>query len=111
MAAGWHASAIFDDTDPDARSAGSIHQTPENRGHMAAVDFTRVTTEVGDILAMLAAQPSAAFFETGVARVATDWLRQRGVAVERDTYGNLLAQAGGNDGPPLVLMAHMDHPG
>jgi putative aminopeptidase FrvX len=78
---------------------------------MAEVSFAQVTAELGDILAMLAAQPAAAFFETGVARVATDWLRQRGVAIERDAYGNLLAQAGGNDGPPLVLVAHMDHPG
>ncbi len=78
---------------------------------MADVNHARVTAELGDILALLAAQPSAAFFETGVARVATEWLRQRGVAVERDAYGNLLARAGGDEGPPLVLMAHMDHPG
>ncbi len=78
---------------------------------MAEERFARVTAEVGDILAMLAAEPAAAFFEAGVARVATAWLRRRGVAVERDAYGNLLARAGGANGPPLVLMAHMDHPG
>jgi endoglucanase len=78
---------------------------------MTGGGIEQVTAELGDILAMLAAQPSAAFYETRVARVATAWLRARGVAVERDAYGNLLARAGGTAGTPLVLVAHLDHPG
>jgi putative aminopeptidase FrvX len=77
---------------------------------MADNPHAAITAELHHILAMLAAQPSAAFHEAGVARVATTWLRERGVAVERDTYGNLLARAGGRTGSPVVLVAHMDHP-
>ena len=78
---------------------------------MSKIPWAQITAELGEILGMLAAQPAAAFYETGVARAATAWLRQRRVAVERDAYGNLLARAGGQAGAPLVLVAHMDHPG
>jgi endoglucanase len=72
--------------------------------------------ELGELLAALAAQPSVSFHEAGVARVARVWLGARGVAVEADEYGNLLARAGGRARrrggvPPLVLVAHLDHPG
>ena len=66
--------------------------------------------QLGDILALLAAQPSASFHEAGVARAVRAWLGERRIAVEADAYGNLLARAGGQRGAPLVLVAHMDHP-
>ena len=66
--------------------------------------------QLGDILGLLAAQPSASYHEAGVARAAREWLQGRRIAVEADAYGNLLARSGGRSGPPLVLVAHMDHP-
>jgi endoglucanase len=72
---------------------------------------------LAEVLALLAAQPSVSFHEAGVARAARAWLEARGIAVEADAYGNLLAHAGGPrkptpaTPPPLVLVAHLDHPG
>jgi endoglucanase len=69
-----------------------------------------IADQLGEILARLAAQPSASFYELGAARAARTWLEARGVAVEADRYGNLLASAGGGTGAPLVVVAHLDHP-
>ncbi|MBX5493184.1 MAG: hypothetical protein IRZ14_18695 [Chloroflexi bacterium] len=71
----------------------------------------QVEAQLGEILAGLAARPAVAFHEQAVARFASDWLVARGVSVEPDEYGNLLARVGGGEGPPLVLVAHLDHPG
>ncbi len=78
---------------------------------MTPTDLDALSAELGDILARLAAEPAVAFHEHGVARAAARWLRARGVAVECDAYGNLLARVAGGRGAPLVLVAHMDHPG
>jgi putative aminopeptidase FrvX len=78
---------------------------------MSPTTIERIEAELGEIMALLAAQPSAAFYEQGVAEAARGWLRARGVRVEADSYGNLLAHAGRKAGAPLVIVAHMDHPG
>jgi endoglucanase len=71
---------------------------------------TAVADQLGDIMALLAAQPSASFYELGVARAARAWLAAHRVRVEADRFGNLLAFAGGTVGAPLVVVAHLDHP-
>jgi putative aminopeptidase FrvX len=75
-----------------------------------AATATAIVDQLGEILARLAAQPSASFYELGAARAARTWLEARRIPVEADRYGNLLASAGGKAGAPLVLVAHLDHP-
>ncbi|HLI29441.1 MAG TPA: hypothetical protein VKZ60_20430 [Chloroflexota bacterium] len=71
----------------------------------------RVEAELGEILAALAARPAVAFHEQAVAGWARDWLLARGIPVAADEFGNLLARVDGRGGPPLALVAHLDHPG
>ena len=67
---------------------------------------------VVQILHRLAVQPTAPLHEHGVARVATAIARGYGASVRRDGYGNLVvAPPGARRGPPIWLVAHMDHPG
>ena len=64
------------------------------------------------ILERLARQPSVPFHEHGVSREAAAIAREGGAAVRRDQYGNLIVRRPGRRrGPPLWLVAHMDHPG
>lgn len=81
------------------------------RGDDELPPVERVEAELGEILAALAARPAVAFHEQAVAGWARDWLLARGIPVEADEYGNLLARVGGRGGPPLALVAHLDHPG
>src|SRR5204863_4326626 len=98
---------------PRGAAAGDFVVTPAPNGsrEMMPTAVERVEAELGEIMALLAAQPSVAFYEQGVAEAARGWLWARGVRVEADGYGNLLARAGGTTGAPLVVVAHMDHPG
>jgi len=66
-----------------------------------------------DILSRLAAEPSVAFWESGVASAITSTLAGLGLDYSVDAYGNIIARLQGQDptAPPLALMAHMDHPG
>lgn len=65
------------------------------------------------ILSRLGAQPATAFHEAAVAQTVKAALWDLGVAFRTDDFGNLLARVPGqrSDGPPLALVAHLDHPG
>jgi len=64
------------------------------------------------ILEPLARQPTAPFHEDGVRAEAARIAREGGASVRHDSYGNLIvAPPGGRTGPPIWLVAHMDHPG
>ncbi len=55
--------------------------------------------------------PTAAGREEHVVAWIEAWTRERDLTLERDAHGNLsITGAGGEDGPPLVLQAHLDHP-
>jgi endoglucanase len=56
--------------------------------------------------------PAAPYHEAGVRAVVELICAENGLACERDDFGNVLVRLGGKaDGRPLVLAAHMDHPG
>ena len=73
-------------------------------------------------MARLAAQPSVAYWERGVASAVMAILgeiesgispERPGIEVDQDSYGNIIARLPGGDSSvePLALVAHMDHPG
>ncbi|MGI8915997.1 MAG: hypothetical protein ACR2JY_19870 [Chloroflexota bacterium] len=64
------------------------------------------------VLAEVAGIPTAPFHEGGVARHMEAALRAFGFVVRQDRFGNLLARyRRGREARPVVLVAHMDHPG
>ncbi len=64
------------------------------------------------ILERLARQPTAPFHEHGVRAEATRIAREAGALVRKDASGNLIVSPPGRRrGPPMWLVAHMDHPG
>ena len=65
-----------------------------------------------DILETLCLQPTVSFHERGVAREISRILHDAGIDTGVDRWGNVSASLAGNeDLPPLVFVAHMDHPG
>ena len=64
------------------------------------------------ILERLARQPAAPLHEEGVAHEAAAVARASGARARADPFGNLvLTPPGTARGPPIWLVAHMDHPG
>jgi endoglucanase len=67
------------------------------------------------IAAGLAAQPTATRLEHAPARWVREFAaRSDGLSLDEDRYGNLVVRTperGRASGPPLVLVAHLDHPG
>ena len=60
----------------------------------------------------LLTQPTAPYHEHAVRQVVIEYCRGLGLRVERDRVGNVLVKyRRGTTKPPLVFMAHMDHPG
>lgn len=56
--------------------------------------------------------PAAPYHEAGVRAVVELICAENGLACERDPFGNVLVRLGNKSlGRPLVLAAHMDHPG
>ena len=56
--------------------------------------------------------PAAAYHEELVAAEATRICDENGLVCKMDEFGNLLVRCGGKQrGAPIVLAAHMDHPG
>lgn len=68
--------------------------------------------EALEILERLCLQPTVSYHEWRVAREILTILSDYGIRVRRDRWGNLIAEIGGDESkPPLVFVAHMDHPG
>ncbi len=65
------------------------------------------------ILEEVTSLPTAPFHEGAVMSYLEAFAAARGIPARRDAYGNLLMQLEQHPGspPPLVLTAHMDHPG
>ena len=66
------------------------------------------------LLRGLGSCPATPFFEGLPARYITEALRRAGVEHRRDEFGNIVAHvpaAAEASGPPVALVAHMDHPG
>jgi len=60
----------------------------------------------------LLAQPTAPYHEDLAAAHCLAFAAERGIAAERDAAGNVLLRTGPLDADrPLVLVAHLDHPG
>ncbi len=56
--------------------------------------------------------PTVPFLEDLTAGFCVDFAAERGLDASRDAAGNVLVKSGTADGvPPLVLVAHLDHPG
>lgn len=65
-----------------------------------------------EVLAALLAEPAAAFHEGRVATRVASFLNEWGIPYQVDPWGALVARVRRGDATrPLVLMAHMDHPG
>lgn len=65
-----------------------------------------------EILERLCLQPTVSYHEWRVAREISTILSDNGIDVRRDRWGNVIAEINGDESkPPLVLVAHMDHPG
>ena len=65
-----------------------------------------------EILEVLCLQPSVSFHERRVAREIMRILGEAGIESSVDRWGNINATLAGNQElPPLVFVAHMDHPG
>ena len=65
-----------------------------------------------EILEALCLQPSVSFHERRVAREVMRILCEAGIGASVDRWGNVSATLAGNAVlPPLVFVAHMDHPG
>ena len=68
--------------------------------------------EALEILERLCLQPTVSFHEWRVAREILTILDGCGIDVRRDRWGNVIAEINGDESePPLVFVAHMDHPG
>ena len=64
------------------------------------------------ILERLAREPTTSFHEERVAAQASTLARGFGARVRRDRFGNLrISPSQPRKGPPVWLVAHMDHPG
>src|SRR2546426_982379 len=64
------------------------------------------------ILERLCRQPTTSFHEHAVRAEATKIAEAFGATTRMDPYGNLIvAPPGRRSGPPVWLVAHMDHPG
>ncbi len=64
------------------------------------------------ILERLARQPTTSYHEERVAVEASAIAKGFGATVRRDRHGNLrISPPGRRKGPPIWLVAHMDHPG
>ena len=69
-----------------------------------------------DLLRGLGGCPAVSFLEGPVSAFVQRSLEGAGVATRPDRYGNLIAhlpaqQRNGEGGPPIAMVAHMDHPG
>ncbi len=66
-----------------------------------------------EIAGRLMRQPAAPYHESLVAAEVVRICEERGIPVEADAFGNLHAalEQGDRNQPPIVLAAHMDHPG
>ena len=65
-----------------------------------------------EILETLCLQPSVSYHERRVAREIVRILAGADIDSRRDRWGNIVASLPGNaDLPPIVFVAHMDHPG
>ena len=65
-----------------------------------------------EILERLCLQPTVSYHEWRVAREISTILRGYGVDFRQDRWGNVIAEINGDESkPPLVFVAHMDHPG
>ncbi|HYV30510.1 MAG TPA: hypothetical protein VEO53_05300, partial [Candidatus Binatia bacterium] len=68
--------------------------------------------EFARLAARLMSCPAAPFHEAGVRGVVESICAENGLRCERDPFGNILVRLGNaSAGRPLVLAAHMDHPG
>jgi putative aminopeptidase FrvX len=70
------------------------------------------TPPVVRILERLARQPTTSYHEERVAAEATALAKGFGARIRRDRHGNLkISPSTSRKGPPVWLVAHMDHPG
>jgi putative aminopeptidase FrvX len=68
--------------------------------------------EFSDIARRLMVCPTAPFFEDGVRAAVEEICAENRLVCRRDPFGNVIVRLGGpKAGRPLVLAAHMDHPG
>lgn len=67
------------------------------------------------IAAAVASRPTATRLEHAPAQAVRDFVRRtRGLSLDRDEYGNLVVRYPARkrpSAPPLVMVAHLDHPG
>ena len=65
-----------------------------------------------EILERLCLQPTVSYHEWRVAREISTILNDYEIDARRDRWGNVIAEINGDESkPPLVFVAHMDHPG
>jgi putative aminopeptidase FrvX len=67
-------------------------------------------TELLKLAKRLLSVPTAPYHEHAVRELVLEFCREHELPVESDRAGNLIVRYG-RGGAPLVLMAHMDHPG
>jgi endoglucanase len=68
--------------------------------------------ELLELARRLLTQPTAPYHEQSVAGTIEAICREHGIACQRDRVGNLIAKhEHRHTGAPIVLVAHMDHPG
>src|SRR5687767_2648335 len=79
---------------------------------MAAREASMTAKEFSKIAERLLRCPTAPFHEHVVRDEVERICTEQGVSFRRDAFGNVIAQyRSGNRVRPLVLAAHMDHPG
>src|SRR5438270_1169906 len=59
----------------------------------------------------LLAHPTAPYHEAVVAQHCVDVADELGISADRDSAGNVVLHRGRPSDAPLVLVAHLDHPG
>lgn len=65
-----------------------------------------------ELAGKLMTKPAVPYHEHGVRAAVEEILNESGVAFNRDRFGNVLARIkNGSSARPLVLSAHLDHPG
>ncbi|MBM4415175.1 MAG: aminoacyl-histidine dipeptidase, partial [Chloroflexi bacterium] len=70
------------------------------------------TTPLREIVRGVVSVPTAPYLEGGVRAYIRAFAAERGLACVEDAYGNVyVTYRRGRAGRPLVLGAHMDHPG
>ena len=68
--------------------------------------------EALEILERLCLQPTVSYHEWRVAREISTILNDYRIEARQDRWGNVIAEINGDESkPPLVFVAHMDHPG